>query len=366
MKRRLIAIASFLICAAASASEVPVRELEVLSPVYTVDREHRSMMGPSSAQTLRFPEAGQPELLWVTGFRTTMVAADGVTEMPDEFMCHSNLDFDREHHARLHELPVYHTGRLFTLSQGQLEIVLPEGFGLPYYSDEVFTLSTQVLQLNHDGASHDVRHKTTLEYVRDRDLKSAGVEMTPLFMTSGWGLVSLDDAPAHWGREDVSEEHQGPGCLPGAAASEDLRDDALGQAFSGHWVVPPGRQTNRTLVTDLLALRYDTTAHYIAVHLHPFAESVELRDLTTGEIVFTSKVEGYDDRIGISRVEHFERAEGIPIFAGHEYELVSVYDNTTERDQDSMAVLLLYMFDKEFEAVPPIQLSLGDMAEPDE
>ena len=358
MKPSILTLVLILACAGAAAGEAPVRKLEVLSPVYTVDREHRSMMGPSSAQILEFPEAAEPELLWVTGFRSSMVAADGVTAMPDEFMCHSNLDFDSEHHARLHELPIYHTERLFTLSQGQLEVRLPQGFGLPYYSDETFTLSTQVLQLNHDGESHDVRHKITLEYVRQRDLEAAELSMKPLFATSGWGLVSLDDSPAHWGREETSEENHGPGCLPGEAASEDLRDDALGRAFSGHWVVPPGRQTNRTLVTDLLAIRYDTTVHYIAVHLHPFAESIELRDLTTGESVFRSNVEGYDDRIGIRRLQHFEQAKGIPVYAGHEYELVSVYNNTTDRDQDSMAVLLLYMLDKEFKVKEPVELSL--------
>ncbi len=359
MRKIRLAIVILAACGTAVAADLPVRTVELLSPVYTVDREHRSMMGPSSAQTLRFPGADQPELVWVTGFESRMVAADGVSPMPDEFMCHSNLDFNRERHAGLHDIPIYHTDRLFTLSQGQLEIRLPEGFGFPYYSDEEFTLSTQVLQLNHDGQTHDVRHRITLEYVRQSDLEAAGVEMKPLFATSGWGLVSLGESSAHWGREETSAEHHGPGCLPGAAASEDLRDDSLGQSFTGHWVVPPGRQINRTLITDLLALRYDTTVHYIAVHLHPFAESIELRDLTAGETVFRSEIEGYDDKIGIRRLQHFEHAEGIPMYAGHEYELVSVYDNTTDRDQDSMAVLLLYMLDKEFRIRAPIELGSG-------
>jgi hypothetical protein len=353
----LVAIAFGIASVPAVAGDVPVRKIETLSPVYTIDREYRSMTGPSSVQELTFPEAATPELLWVTGFETTMVAADGVTEMPDEFMCHANLDFDHEHHAQLLSLPVYHTDRLFTLSQGQLQVRFPEGFGLPYYSDESFHLQTQVLQLNPDDKSHDVRHRVVLEYVRDRDVRSANGEMKPLFMTSGWGLVALGESSAHWGKEDVYAEQDGPGCLPGTPASADLRDDPLGRSFSGHWVVPPGRQVNRTLVTGLLGLRYDTTVHYIAVHLHPFAESVELRDLSTGETVFRSKVHGRDDRIGIRRVEHFESVEGIPMFADHEYELVSVYNNTTERDQDSMAVLLLYLQDREFKAVAPMKLS---------
>jgi len=182
--------------------------------------------------------------------------------------------------------------------------------------------------------------------------------MKPLFMTSGWGLVALGESPAHWSNEEISEEHAGPGCLPGHAASDDLRDDVFGRSFSGHWVVPPGRQVNRTLVTELLDLRYDTTVHYIAVHLHPFAESVTLRDLSAGKMVFESKVDGREDRIGIRRVEHLESAGGIEMFADHEYELVSVYNNTTERDQDSMAVLLLYMLDKEFSGAAPMELSL--------
>ncbi len=127
--------------------------------------------------------------------------------------------------------------------------------------------------------------------------------------------------------------------------------------------MPPGRQVNRTLVTELLALPYDTTVHYIAVHLHPFAESIELRDLTTGESIFKSDVEDYDDRIGIRRLQHFENVDGIPMFAGHEYELVSVYNNTTDRDQDSMAVMLLYMFDREFRKTPPVDLSSSDSHE---
>ena len=47
---------------------------------------------------------------------------------------------------------------------------------------------------------------------------------------------------------------------------------------------------DRTLVTELMSLPYDTTVHYIAVHLHPFAESLELIDLTTGKNVRIERV----------------------------------------------------------------------------
>jgi hypothetical protein len=106
---------------------------------------------------------------------------------------------------------------------------------------------------------------------------------------------------------------------------------------------------NHTLVTEILALPFDTTIHTIAVHLHPFAESLTLHDLTTGKTVFRSETRPFFDRIGLARVESFSSIEGIPIFRDHEYELISVYDNTSGEVQDSMAVMNLYMLDRELE-----------------
>jgi len=36
-------------------------------------------------------------------------------------------------------------------------------------------------------------------------------------------------------------------------------------------------------------LRFDTTLHYIAVHLHPFAEFLELRDLTADKSILKAE-----------------------------------------------------------------------------
>ena len=326
-------------------SEPKARTFEHLSPVYTLDREYRSMKGPSSVQEILLPEAETQELAWITGYRAVMVGADGGSPVSQEYMCHSNLDFDQIRHAKLFNEPIYHHGRLFTLSQGQFDIKLPEGFGLPYYTDEGFSLTTQVLNLNPDGVSRDVRHKITLEYLLDRDLEEP---MKPLFMTSGWGLVSLGDDAGHYGVSDPSEEEHGESCLPGQVAGTDNYTDEFGREFSGHWVVKPGREVDRTLITKIMNIPYDTTVHYIAVHLHPFAESLELIDLTSGETVFKSNVENSKERLGLDRVEYFSSVEGVPVYRDHEYQLVSVYNNTTEVDQDSMAVMLLYMYDKQF------------------
>jgi hypothetical protein len=47
-------------------------------------------------------------------------------------------------------------------------------------------------------------------------------------------------------------------------------------------------------------------------------------------------------------VDHLVSAEGIRLYKGHEYELVSVYENTSVENQDSMAVMYMYLLDHGF------------------
>lgn len=326
-------------------------KVEILSPVYEVDRIYKSMQGPQSSEQFHLGAAKTappktPELKWITGFKAVMVGADGETAMPQEFMCHSNLDFDPTAHNETFGHQKQISGRLFTLSQGQLEVKLPEGFGIPIMSSEALSLTTQVLNLNHEVADFDVRHKVDVDYVRDRDAK---VAMKPLFMTGVYGLQLLEGDAPYFGVERPDEAQHGTGCMMGEQASEDEFQDEQGRRFTGHWVVKPGREVNKTLVTKIMALPWDTTIHYIAVHLHPFAESLELVDLTAKKTVYRATTRQFPDKIGLAHVDSYSSAEGIPVYKDHEYELISVYNNTSGKDQDSMAVMLLYMFDKEFQ-----------------
>ena len=65
--------------------------------------------------------------------------------------------------------------------------------------------------------------------------------------------------------------------------------------------------------------------------------------------MFKSRTRPFSDKVGLEHVEYFSSEKGIPVFKDHEYELVSSYNNTTSEDQDSMAVLLLYLQDKKFQ-----------------
>jgi len=330
-----------------TVEEVPEREKTMLSETYTVDQKYRSMMGPWSSQPVLLHPSEPPELVWITGYEAVMVGPDGETQKPQDFMCHSNLDIDVAEHLREVGATPAFSPRLFTLSQGQFEIDFPEGFGIPVMSDRALDLTTQVLNLNHEGAPVEVRHKVTIDYVLDRDLDRP---MKALFPVGAYGLALLEGDDGYFGVSKPDEEHHGPGCMIGDNASDHTYDDLRGRKFTGHWVVPPGRQVNHTLVTHLMQVPYDTRIHYIAVHLHPFAESLELRDLTTGETLFKSKAHNLGGgRIGLAEVEAFSSAEGIPVYRDHEYELVSVYDNTSGESQDSMAVMYIYLRDHEVE-----------------
>ncbi|MEM1031271.1 MAG: hypothetical protein AAF928_19870 [Myxococcota bacterium] len=355
----------------------PVRERVLLSPVYEVDRLYPSMTGPNSTETVKLGEQSDaaPELVWVVGFEATMVAADGATPASQEFMCHTNLDVDPiDHRARFGEKkPI--TGRLFTLSQGQYRIDMPLGFGIPVQSDESILVNTQVLNLNEEGGAPPVRHRVSLRYVRDAELARP---LTPLYVAGAYGLKLLEGEDGHYGldpaatgatsgdalhragtapassaaagKDPPSMDTQHTACLPGTNAGTNAFDDGRGRSFTGHWVVPPGREVNHTRVTDLMALPFDTTLHYVAVHLHPFAETLELKDLTTGNTVYRAKARQADRGVGLAHVDFFSSQEGIPLYRDHEYEIVSVYNNTSGVPQDSMAVMNLYLRDMEFRA----------------
>jgi len=324
---------------------------DLLSQVYTVDKVYKSMQGPMSMRDFTLLAPGAPrELVWITGFQATMVAEDGKTPMPQEYMCHSNLDIEPARHLEAYGHPLSISGRLFTLSQGQFDIALPEGFGIPMWSDDKMSLTTQVLNLNNRGESVKVRHDVEVGFMRDpapglHDPGRAAVK--PLFMAGVYGLKLLEGAHGNFDSEQPAAEH-GTSCMMGEAASDGNYTDKQGKKFTGHWVVKPGREVNKTPVTTMLSLPFDTTIHYIAVHLHPFAESLTLNDLTSGKTVYSSRARQLDGKIGLAHVDALSSAEGIPVFKNHEYELVSVYNNTTAENQDSMAVMLIYLHDKEF------------------
>ena len=109
------------------------------------------------------------------------------------------------------------------------------------------------------------------------------------------------------------------------------------------WKVPPGRHVNHTRVTEMMLLRFDLRVHYIAIHLHPFAESVELRDLTTGETVYKSNVTNAKGKIGVEKLDYYSSPTGLMLYADHDYEIIDIYNNTSGEVQDAMVSMFMYV-----------------------
>ncbi|MDQ6801744.1 MAG: hypothetical protein M3041_12990 [Acidobacteriota bacterium] len=333
-----------------AASPCIAAERQILSKVYTIDRKYRSMEGPSSLQKIVLGSNATPELLWITGIRTEMVAEDGTTPQLPELMCHVNVDLETNAHQAIFNLPRPTASRLMTLSQGMLSARLPAGYGFPIASNERLLLFTQVLNHNIEHPNNlKVRHRVTFEYVRDADLTRP---MKPLFNLGASGMVQLNDAIALTSM-GAAPEHNGTTCLigqraPQAAATSADYTDPSGRKMTGHWIVPPGRQVNTSDITWFLNLPFNTRLHYAAVHLHPFAESLTVRDVTTGAAIVHSHAANPPKGIGLAHVETFTSLEGEPLYMNHKYELQSVYNNTSSANADSMASVFLGLDDPEF------------------
>jgi hypothetical protein len=316
----------------------PVQEnvLTLVSDTLRIDTTYHSMEGPYHQARFTIGPAERSDTVWITAMSADVVAPD-LTPLPVEFFCHANLDYKAEDHRKLFQTQRLTTDRLFTLSQGHEVMRFPDGFGIPVRTDEPLFLTTQVLSNNGVEGPKDVRVRIRVYYVRkgERPMKA-------LFMTSAIGAVATAGHEGHFG---MHADHQTGPSTAGVAKSAFEYKDALGQKFSGHWVVPPGKHRVKTVVTNFLNLSSDTRVHYIGVHVHPFAQQITLRDLTTGKDVFTSLITGLEGRIGISKVTDFSSAEGLLLRAGHQYELISDYENPTTANADAMAVLYLYVRD---------------------
>ncbi|HUP47879.1 MAG TPA: peptidylprolyl isomerase [Thermoanaerobaculia bacterium] len=359
MNRLLLLLVTMFSAAAAVAADLPVRQYQFLSDVYTIGKKYRSMEGPASLRKVQLLD-GAPELLWITGVRTEMVEEDGTTPQLPELMCHVNVDLEPERHRALFGLQRAVAPRLVTLSQGITDTRVPDGFGFPVASNEQLLVYTQVLNHNIEEPNLKVRHRVTFDYIRDRDLKRP---IKPLMNLGASGLVILDENPLAIlpPAADLTTGQHGASCLmlaraPNAAGMGSDYVDPTGRKMTGHWVVPPGRQVNHSDVTWFMGLPFDTKLHYAAVHLHPFAESLTLRDVTTGKVIFTAKAKNPKDRVGLDHVDTFLSRDGVPLYKDHQYELISVYNNTTEEMHDSMASVFLGLADVQFVKPKPADL----------
>ena len=155
----------------------------------------------------------------------------------------------------------------------------------------------------------------------------------------------------------ASMSHPGEGCIDpmttnvtgSVVSTKDGVQAQFGNDVTYHWMVPPGRHTYRSkVVLGQLNLSEPTTLHYATAHLHPYGESLELYDLTAQQSVLKIDAEDYRDKVGVACMGEFQSDRGVVITPTHQYELRAEYNNTTSSASDAMAIMYLYLLEKDF------------------
>ena len=345
-------------CALAYSDEHAPHAAKILSKPVTVDRVYKSMEGITGEKGFGLTaEPNQPELLWVTGGRIDMVRAEDGSNGTEKFLCHAYLKFDDRYFKTLgpqtREKTINHLGRLFTFVQGQADIRLPRGFGIPVLSTEPFEMEYMVINPTQPPQPFQVNTLGVFDYVRDTELKEP---LKPLVMRIVGMHVPVKQGSAgpHAQCSELGDASMAGGgtveqdAEPAKVSLHKIRKNKSGFDEVYHWMVPPGRHEYRYQLESqvLVNAPFDTTVHYINAHLHPHGEFLELRDVTTDNTVFRSVATNNAERTGLTQLTHFSSEKGIPIYRNHQYEMVAGYNNTTDHDIDAMAIFFVYLLDQ--------------------
>src|SRR5262245_56978896 len=172
-----------------SASGFADDTIEILSKPHTIDRIYKSMEGITDTERFVLPNseaqgntATPPELLWITGGKIDILSDLGPKDS-EKHLCHAYMKFDQQffQHNQRNEINnlTLQPERLFTFVQGQPEIRLPNGYGIPVISSELFEFQFMVINPTQPPAPFDVKAKGTFSYISDKQLKKP---LKPLFM----------------------------------------------------------------------------------------------------------------------------------------------------------------------------------------
>lgn len=295
------------------------------------------------------------ELLWLKGIKLE-VLDENDRLLPDaEFICHMNVDVDQAaRDAIFPEGQRCQNSRIFTLTQGQTEIVFPDGFAVPAASDEVWLLEFQAANRTTDEHRR-VKHRCTFAFVKDSELV---YPLKALTWFSPYISVIVDhDTP----EARAKEQKDMPDCLgmsygvtaPNGAPGM-IFSDPLKRRLTGHWVVPPGKHTYSSPVTKLYNAGFeadeDRLVHLVWTHVHPLCTSISLSQCGKDRRpLFTAHCKtDVSKGLQLESIETISSEKGILLPKGGRYQMDVSYDNVTKEAYDSMAVIGLFFADNKF------------------
>lgn len=314
--------------------------IRLVTPTLVIDNIYKSMEGPKVTRSFQL-NSERSDLVWINFFETKAVSTNEVDQLSNDYVCHTNIDFyDGEHFSRwqLNDRIGQQYPRLTSMSNGIEGYKFPEGFGFPVFTNESLFLATQSLNHNIVGDPFTIKHDITIGF------KPHHNDMKPLMSKTVFVMLPYNSENPFQGPTDSSPNM----CLPVETKNHSYTNEK-GESLSGHWIIFPGKNRYTYDVTKQLQLKDSTTMHAIATHLHPFAETLAFRDKTIDSTLYVSKAENYIDKIGLKNVSYFSSEEGIMLYQDHDYELILETNNTTDINQDMMASMFVFLYDKEMD-----------------
>ena len=312
----------------------------MISPTFYIDGIYKSMEGPKSSNFVQLSQ--DSTLLWLTSFHVKAVDSKTYTDISNDYICHTNVDFnDVKYYSNFHlenrigkQYP-----RLTSLSHGLENFSFPEGYGVPMRGNDLLYVTTQSLNHNFPDENRFVKHEVAITYSKEKNLK-------PLLSKTVFIQLSYDKYDPYKSPIDPGKDF----CIPVETKNHSY-DDGKGNKLSGHWVIPTGKNMYRSGINQQLQIKDSLRMHAAAIHVHPFATSLTLYDKTTKSIVFRSDIVNHKNSIGLTKIGYFSSSEGVWLYKTHDYELILEVDNTTSISQDMMGSMFLFFYDEELDRI---------------
>lgn len=323
-----------------AAKSIPTHKVELNLPTITIDNKLTQMMaGPFKLKKFKLPKQDQSKPIWIK--RLSVQLTDPNNKDMTEFLCHALIHTEpkelstSEVRKRMRIGPIHN--HISFVSQGMTTIAFPEGFALKTASMATHPIGFMGMVTTYDHVPRkiDLNYTASLEYYRDEIAKKHNV--TPLRMVSLFSRhnIGSNGLGAKGKTHKIEPHHHHPG-----------------HTTTTHWMVPPGEWTYVSDVGfDKLFEREKLTSevqvHFIRIHLHPYGESVELINETTGELVWKGTAKTHEERAELLHVDTYSSKTGIRFNPKHKYKIRTVYKNTTDYTVNAMSNVRLYIADKE-------------------
>jgi len=311
-----------------------------------------SMAAQASAESTIPDSNGVRRLFWLKGVKLELLDENDKVLPTAEFFCHLNIDVDPKFRdAAFPEGEHCTNSRLFTLTQGQTEMMFPKGFGVPLASDEKLRCIFQAA--NRTTIEHRrIKQRLTIFLIPDDQLIQP---ITALNWFTPYMTVVVDkntqDASAREKMDCSMCASTSRGVAAPNSVENSIESDRFGRRVSGHWVIPPGKNVWTTKIRDYAFDDKPRVAHFIWSHVHPLCTSFSLVELDDGarkDIATVHCKSKVNPGLQIEHIDLLSSVQGIRLEAHKPYELEIFYDNPTDQGQDSMATMGIFCENNDF------------------